>query len=101
MELDRIIDEIIEKISDTTTLLYQEDKVEGFKNLELVIGQLIYLVEAVAKEDESVLGSENIQELNMILLNCVNAMEQGDIVLISDIINYDLVDILTTIKNVL
>lgn len=94
MNLKERMINIIDKINETSALFYQGFKLEGYQELENVIVNLLSLTEELTHFEQERLELISIGELNACLMSCVEAMEQSDVVLISDILNYDLKEIL-------
>jgi hypothetical protein len=93
--LKKDIVEVIEKIEQTTGFFYQQKYQEGYQLLDNTLNSLSVLMDQI-----SVYSSENNeikieeQRLNSILSEAMKALEQSDTILLSDILKYELEEIL-------
>jgi ElaB/YqjD/DUF883 family membrane-anchored ribosome-binding protein len=84
---------VLQSIDQTTELFYQQKEQEGYKNLEYTLDILIKTInEMLIYKKEKSDNFKDIQEnkINEILTEAMNALEQKDTILLSDILNYDL-----------
>jgi hypothetical protein len=91
---------IIEKLVDTATSFQSSDDSQGFNKLILVIDDLLLLNEAL----ESINTSVNEQIFNMNIINNIliefnEALENNDIVMISDLLEYEVKPFLDMISD--
>lgn len=98
-ELKEKIDIASEKIEEASDLFYQHKDHEGYLRLDQVIGTLMELAEglkqAVSENPELELNAEDfLATLN----EAVDALEERDTVLLSDILQYDLIEQLDILK---
>ena len=83
--------EAMQQIEQTTTLFYQQKNDEGFQQLEKTLSILMQTVQQL--ENYKSEGNElpiDTQKLNTILFNALNVMNQKDMIMLSDILIYDL-----------
>lgn len=79
------MDSIQEKIEEIVALLYQEKQEEAYEKLSLIIPVL-------ANEIESIQEVEKQKELVEILESALSAMEEEDLTLLADVLQYDLIE---------
>ncbi len=96
-ELKALIENTTTKIENVTDLFYQHKDHEGYLRLDEMIGQLMELAEGL-KAVVSQKPDLEVQEFLEVLTEAVNALEEKDTVLLSDILQYDLIDQLQAIK---
>lgn len=93
-EKRELIREVIESIEATTGQFYQQNIREGYTNLEQTLSSLSQLTNLIniddAKEENTLLANQ----FNDILKEALQALEQGDTILFSDILQYDLKELL-------
>lgn len=92
--LKNSIKEIIQTIQNTTKLFYQQKNQEGFAALDATLDTLMkgvsdILIYHKGKEE---LINENM--LNVVLTEAMKALEQKDTILLSDILIYEVNDML-------
>ncbi|MDF2803912.1 MAG: hypothetical protein K0S61_3815 [Anaerocolumna sp.] len=85
---------IIEEIEAIINKLQQQQLRNAYEELNITIGKLIDVVSKL-KPNEDI--QYNIERLNKTLMQCVIAMEEKDNVLLADILEYEVIDILTEI----
>lgn len=95
--LNELIEISITKIEEVTDLFYQHKDHEGYLRLDEIIGHLMKLAEGL-KEIVEEKPDINVQEFLDILTEAMNALEERDTVLLSDIMQYDLTDQLNSIR---
>lgn len=94
-KLKEIIINIIEAIEITTNLFYQQKNQEGFTELEGIIYLLNNMTNRVSElELEGNHVNIDIIKTNQILTDAMNALENLDTILLSDILNYELKEML-------
>lgn len=96
MNINNKIEEAIKAIDKTTVLFYQNKNNEGYKQLEDtldVISSTINEIMVYKQQDEEKNNSE-INNLNVVLMDAMKALENRDTLLFSDIIQYDLKELL-------
>lgn len=90
-----MIDEIIEMIDNVSDMFYKQRESQGYDMLNQLIGKLVNLTQSLGDRAEN-------KEYNDKLIQCLSqalaALEEKDSVLLSDILSYDLVDLLKEIK---
>lgn len=92
-ELKKSIVELIEGIDNVSELLYQQKIENGYNNLYRLLGDIAGVVDQISLLDdmhERILGQK--EKFNNILIEAMNAMENHDVVLLSDILQYELKD---------
>ncbi len=95
----QVLEEVRQKIEQTTDYFYKQKNQEGYRVLIDVIDDLILLT-AELKELEH---SETIQTLQGALAQSLQeiteAMLQKDTILIADMMKYDIIDLLDKMEN--
>lgn len=102
MDMIILIDQIMAQIEQAGDLFYQHKDHEGYEILNETIGGLLELAEklkVIARENEGIELGE--QELLSILNEALSALEEKDTVMLSDILQYDLMERLESLKGVL
>lgn len=94
-KLKEIIKDVINEIEITTNLFYQQKNQEGFTKLE----GIIYLLNNITNRVNELQLEGNhvnidIMKMNQILTDAMNALENLDTILLSDILNYELKEML-------
>lgn len=93
--LKEINKNVIDKIEIATNLFYQQKNQEGFTQLEGIIYLLNNITNRVSElELEGSHVNIDIIKMNQILTDAMNALENLDTILLSDILNYDLKEML-------
>lgn len=92
-----LIETSISKIEEATDLFYQHKDHEGYLRLDEIIGQLMELADGL-KDIVNEKPDINVQEFLEILTEAMNALQERDTVLLSDILQYDLTDQLHSIR---
>jgi len=83
----------INAIYSTAKLFYQQNIKEGYSKLEYTIDVLSKIIDAINIDEEE--GKQLIKNsFNNILKEALQAMEQGDTILLSDILQYDLKELI-------
>lgn len=90
------IKDIVEQISGVSNLFYQNKINEGYKDLEKLLGDFSLLLDGFYQS--GILSMEDTVVLD-ILRNTMSAMEQGDTLLVADILEYELKDVLLELMN--
>ncbi|ROR31544.1 hypothetical protein EDD66_101161 [Mobilisporobacter senegalensis] len=101
-ELKDIIKESIQSINQTTELFYQQKTKEGYEQLEntlILLSNTMNSVFSYIKEGNDIGINEN--ELVQLLSDAMNAMEKKDIILLSDILQYELKELFENILQVI
>lgn len=93
-----MITDAIKSIEENTSLFYQQKNKEAYEMLNNTIELLIKTSNGILNSqiDKSGLFIDE-QELNTILGNAMNAIENGDSILLSDILCFDLKPLLEQI----
>lgn len=95
--LNELIEISISKIEEATDFFYQHKDHEGYLRLDETIGHLMKLADGL-KDVVNEKPDINVQEFLEILTEAMNALEEKDTVLLSDILQYDLTDSLHSIR---
>lgn len=90
-----MIDEIIEMIDNVSDMFYKQRELQGYDMLNQLIGKLVKLTQSLGDGTEN---KENNDKLIECLSQALVALEEKDSVFLSDILSYDLVDLLKEIK---
>ena len=77
----------INLVSGISEGLYQQNKEKGIEQVPRLLGELLEFMKEVGAKDSSCL---DIQKMNYVLLEAMNALEARDYVLLADILVYDL-----------
>lgn len=89
----------LESIEGTTILFYKQDENKGFQMLEETVIKLAKAIEGIllfnSKNNSQIIGDEM---LNKTLTDLTNAIEVRDVILISDILEYEIKIMLQSIK---
>lgn len=96
------LEESIQSIGITTELFYQQKIEQGYKQLEYTIAILIDTTNSIFKykaENHDILIDE--KQLVQVLADAMEAMEVKDTVLLSDILQYELIELLDKIHSML
>ena len=85
-----IIQDSIEEIEEITELFYQEKKDEAFGRLDKAIGNMMTVIDGLFSYKAANADFELDEEkLTNILKDAMNALQDGDVVLLADILQYD------------
>lgn len=98
-ELKEQIEQIGVQIEEVSELFYQQKNQEGYTKLEKVIvgvAQVIETAYAAYQGDEAVIAK--IQKLTATLQETMEAMEEKDTVLLADMLKYEVLEQLETLK---
>lgn len=101
-DLKNILKESIQSVRQTTELFYQQRTDEGYKQLDSTIVVLSKVIDGIFKykaEGHDILIDEN--QLVLVLTEAMKAMEAKDTILLSDILQYELEDLLNTVLSLL
>ena len=88
-----IVESTIEDIKDTVDLFYQQKDSEALKKFEIVIGGMMNSMDALVEyrnDNESFEFDE--QRISNTLTEAMNALQDGDLVLLADILQYDFLE---------
>ena len=94
-ELVKEIEVLLQDMEQTTDLFYQQKKQEGFIRLNQTLESLAKVITQL--ESTTVKESSVIIEMNLInqqLMNAMKALEENDTILFSDILQYELKNLL-------
>lgn len=86
---------VIGSIEETTSLFYQQRSQDGYNKLEIMLGMLMNVI-----KDLDIMKSEGVEigidESLLIqkLAEAMDALEQKDTILLSDILQYEVVELL-------
>lgn len=89
-----LIRKAIDSIEVTTGLFYQQNIRDGYTNLEQTLNHLSLLTNLTNKDDTSEGSFLLAEQFNDILKEALLALEQEDTILFSDILQYDLKELL-------
>lgn len=89
LEKKNLIISILEDIEIVTDLFYQDRENKGYYGLALLLTKLNSLIELLISEKE-IIEKAKQEELLNIMTQAMNAMEERDTVLLSDILQYEL-----------
>ena len=95
-----IIESTIEDIKDTVDLFYQQKDAEALKKFEIVIGGMMNSMDALVEyrnDNESFEFDE--QRISNTLTEAMNALQDGDFVLLADILQYDFLEYMQELKD--
>lgn len=98
--IDVKIYSLIERIDELSELFYKQKSQEGYLILPDIIEKMLELIQDLIMEKNEII-EKNINELTGLLKNILKAMEEGDTVLMADILQYEMVDRLKLIKGIL
>lgn len=76
-------DIILKKLNDTVDVLYQQDISKGYSELDILLGAI---TDALQRGELNV----ELEVFNVVLRKAMEAMEEKDMVLVADILNYEL-----------
>lgn len=93
MELSLIVDEL----NQITDKLQQQKVKVAYDQFNVTIGNLLISIGDL-KLDEKM--TKDVIKLNQVLKQCVEAMENKDNILLADLLEYEVIDILTEIYGV-
>jgi hypothetical protein len=91
MNLKNDIFGVLQSIEHTTTLFYQQKNQDGYQSLDQTLNSLIQSIDRIyryQKENNKIYIDENI--LNTVLGKAMTSIEQGDMILLSDILIFEL-----------
>lgn len=85
------IKEVIRAIDETTALFYQQKNKEGYQMLDPTLKSIMTVVNMIftIKTEINQIQIDE-QKLNTVLGNAMKAIERGDTILLSDILHFDL-----------
>lgn len=85
-----IIQDSINEITEITDLFYQEKKQEAFGKLDKALANMMTIMDNLFSYKSSKPEFELDEEkLTNILKDAMNALQDGDVVLLADILQYD------------
>lgn len=96
MDINEMINQVTTGISQVTESFYQGKDNEGYLKLNGVISDLMSLIEKMIEYKGSE-ESQGEEQLMQTVTEAMNALEQKDTILLSDILQYDLADQLQSI----
>jgi SOS response regulatory protein OraA/RecX len=93
--LNKQIEETLNIIEQTTTFFYQQRNQEGYQLMNNMLNTMMQTINTLytlkAKDNQINIDEETI---NMILGKAMKAIEQGDLILLSDILVFEFSNIL-------
>ena len=98
-KIERCIDTIQKQIEGITNSFYQQKIQDGYQELISIIDNFTVLINIMEENYPKSKFEDVNNNLMSILANMMDAMNNKDTVLIADILNYDISDILSVIKN--
>lgn len=93
--LSEDIEELLQTIDETTDLFYQQKNREGYLKLDSTLAQLMNVIETITHQSNGC--NVDMNQINQMLSAAMNALEERDTVLFSDIMQYEFKDLLTKI----
>lgn len=97
-EIKNKIDHTLEGIQEVVDLLYQEKINQGYQKLNMVIVQIANTIEDVFEYKNNNDVDIDEAKFNSALQEALNAMEEKDIVLLADILQYEIMEQFNEIK---
>lgn len=88
--------EAIEVIDFTSDLFYQQKKEDGLKALNTVLEKLMYAANEIFAEEPSEQDQELKEYFNHLLTMTMKALEKNDMILFSDILQFEIKEFLLT-----
>ena len=96
------ITDIIKSIDETTTDFYQQKTDEGYKSLDITLELLILGINHILEYNSENNGIKiDEQQLNNLLTEAMKAIESKDVILLSDILQYDIKELFEDILKTL
>lgn len=94
-DVKQLITEAVKSIDGTTDLFYRQDIKEGYMSMEGTLAVLSQTVDAIFKHNANN-SRIDFDEKNLVsvLNEAMNAMEAKDVVLLSDILQYEIKELL-------
>lgn len=96
--LNKQIEETLTIIEQTTTFFYQQRNQEGYQLMNNMLNTMMQTINTLytlkAKDNQINIDEETI---NVILGKAMQAIEQGDLILLSDILVFEFSNILKTV----
>jgi len=87
-----LINNTIDSIDKVTKLFYQQKREEAYDQLDSMLVSLIKTTDILGKNKE--IHDYNENEINIGLTKAMRAMEDKDYILLSDILRYEIMEIL-------
>lgn len=84
----------IEAINLTVDLFYQQNKEEGLILLNNVFEELIYLVDVYFNFESAEYNEDLKTQFNQLLTKAMHTLEDNDMVLLADILNFEIKEFL-------
>lgn len=88
-EKKELMVDILKNIDVVTDLFYQDKEGQGYHELALLLTKLTSFIEFLILEKE-LMEKTRQEKLLSVMTQAMNAMEEKDIVLLSDILQYEL-----------
>lgn len=82
---------IIKELGEIIEYLHQQKTKQAYDILNLTIGKLVNIIQTIEASNNT---AESIENFNKVLLQCVEAMEDQDSVLLADLLEYEVITIL-------
>lgn len=89
LEKKEFIVDIIKDIDVVTDLFYQDKENQGYHELTLLLTKLNSFIEFLISEKDTIEKTRQ-DKLLRVMMQAMNAMEEKDIVLLSDVLQYEL-----------
>ena len=90
-----LVKNTLEELKENVDLFYQQKTGEALKGFDSVLGKVLHLVDTLfsykEEHDDFALDEDKIKET---LTEAMNALEEKDMILLADIIQYDFVEYL-------
>jgi hypothetical protein len=94
-ELKNEISKMVQTIEETTTMFYQQKNDSGYKQLDHTLAVLMQGIDHLLKlkKDGFDINIDE-KEINQVLSNAIEALTKKDTILLSDVLQYDLIGLL-------
>lgn len=93
-----VISELEKRVEEISDSFYQQKEKEGYQLFEKLYPVLIRVVESILViEDISKVTLEEKGKITECLMSALQSLENKDVVLVSDILRYDLMELLNSI----
>ena len=88
-----ILESTINDIKETVDLFYQQKDTEALKKFETVIGGMVNSMDALVeyRNDNESFEFDEVK-ISATLTDAMNALQDGDLVLLADILQYDFIE---------
>lgn len=90
------VDEIVKQLEAAVQKLHAQNKREAYGVINAAAGTLFLFLEETASGEK---GNMMLQGMNKALLQCLEAMEQQDDILVADVIEYEIIPLLLQLED--